>query len=110
MIEKLTTMLPVADLAAAIDAWREALGTDPTFVDGDRWAQFDLAGARIALAGTDRSGSGAGVMAKVTDLDSEHARLTSAGLAPGQIERGPHERRFALEMADGGLITYYSPG
>jgi catechol 2,3-dioxygenase-like lactoylglutathione lyase family enzyme len=109
MIEKLTTMLPVADLAAAVDAWSSVLGAEPTFVDGDRWAQFDLAGTRLALAGTDRVGFGAGIMAKVVDLDSEHARLCTAGLAPAPIERGPHERRFAVEMPGGGFAIYYSP-
>lgn len=109
MIEKLVTMLPVDDLRGAVDAWASALGVEPTFVDGDRWAQFDLAGGRIALAGSDRVGANAGVMAKVNDLDAEHARLAAAGLAPAAIGQGPHERRFVVEMPDGGLIVFYSP-
>jgi hypothetical protein len=41
-IEGLTPVLPVDDMGAAVTAWAALLGARPTFVDGDRWAQFDL--------------------------------------------------------------------
>lgn len=108
MPEKIATMLPVDDVAAAVAAWTQVLGTPPTFVDGDRWAQFDVNGSRLALAGKDRIGAGAGIMAKVADLEERRDRLTAAGLAPGGIEQGPHERRFSVEMPGGGLAVFYS--
>ncbi len=40
-VEKLSFVLPVDDLSVAAAFWKELLGGDPTFVDGDRWAQFD---------------------------------------------------------------------
>ena len=54
-IEGVATVLPVDDVAAAAEIWAALLGVAPTFVDGDRWAQFDVAGRRIALAGTGRA-------------------------------------------------------
>lgn len=109
MVEKLATVLPVEDMQAAVAAWSALLGAQPTFVDGDRWAQFDVAGSRLALAGTDRTADTAGVMVKVADLDAVHARLTDAGFAPGAIEIGPHERRFAVSMPGGWAATLYQP-
>ena len=51
------TARPAASAAAraAAKVWAALLGVAPTFVDGDRWAQFDVNGKRIALAGTDRA-------------------------------------------------------
>lgn len=109
MVEKLATVLPVEDMQAAVAAWSALLGAQPTFVDGDRWAQFDVAGSRLALAGTDRTSNAAGVMVKVADLDGVHAKLTEAGFAPGSVETGPHERRFAVTMPGGWTATLYQP-
>lgn len=109
MVEKLATVLPVKDMEAAVGAWSALLGAQPTFVDGDRWAQFDVAGSRLALAGADRSTDAAGVMVKVADLDAVYARLTEAGFAPASIETGPHERRFAVTMPGGWAATLYQP-
>ena len=53
-VQSIATVLPVDDVAAAARAFAALLGAAPTFVDGDRWAQFDVAGRRVALAGTDR--------------------------------------------------------
>ena len=50
-VQKIATVIPVDDLHSAVGRWKTLLGAEPTFVDGDRWAQFDVAGARIALAG-----------------------------------------------------------
>ena len=44
-----STVLPVEDLPAAVDYFRALLGVEPTFVDGDNWAQFDVGPRRIAL-------------------------------------------------------------
>jgi len=109
MVEKIATVLPVEDLQAGVEAWSVLLGAKPTFVDGDRWAQFDVAGSRLALAGADRTADTAGVMVKVADLAGIHARLAEAGFAPGAIENGPHERRFAVAMPGGWVATLYQP-
>ncbi|WP_404478061.1 VOC family protein [Novosphingobium sp. BL-52-GroH] len=103
-IDRLATVLQVDDLRDAVAAWRQVLGVEPSFVDGDRWAQFDVGTARLALAGCDRIDA-PGVMLKVGDLDAEHARLAEA--AP--IARGAHERRFRLAMPSGAVAIFYQP-
>jgi catechol 2,3-dioxygenase-like lactoylglutathione lyase family enzyme len=108
-VERITTVLPVADLAAAVATWTAVLGVEPTFVDGDRWAQFDAAGGRIALAGSDRVSDNAGVMLKVSDLDAARASLSAAGLDVGAVEEGPHELRAAATGPDGVSIVVYAP-
>ena len=45
-IKGITTVFPVANIAAGVAKWREILGADPAFVDGERWAQFNI-GATI---------------------------------------------------------------
>jgi len=109
VVEKVATVLPVEDMQAAVTAWSALLGAQPTFVDGDRWAQFDVAGSRLALAGTDRAADTAGLMVKVADLDTMRGQLAAGGFAPGAIETGPHERRFAVAMPGGWMATLYQP-
>jgi catechol 2,3-dioxygenase-like lactoylglutathione lyase family enzyme len=108
-VERITTVLPVADLAAAVETWTAVLGVEPTFVDGDRWAQFDAAGARIALAGSDRVSDAAGVMLKVGDLEAARTELGAAGLDVGAVQEGPHELRCAATGPDGASIVLYAP-
>ena len=90
-------------------AWyRTVLGVEPTFVDGDRWAQFDLGGTRLALAGRDRAADAAGVMVKVADVEAARAALVATGLDAGPVQQGPHERRCTLTSPDGHAVTLYS--
>ena len=109
MVEKISMVLPVPDLAAAVAVWTEVLGSEPTFVDGDRWAQFDHAGARLALAGTDRPADAPGVMVKVSDLDMACEGLRKAGCTVGEPSEGAHERRAAATGPGGWPIIVYSP-
>lgn len=109
MVEKISTVLPVPDLGEAVAVWSEVLGVDPTFVDGDRWAQFDHAGARLALAGTDRLADEPGVMLKVADLDAACEALRRAGCKVGEPSTGAHERRVAATGPGGWPIVVYSP-
>jgi hypothetical protein len=108
--QKLAAVLPVDDLPAAVAWFGAVLGTGPTFVDGDRWAQFDLSGTRLALAGADRTDDRAGIMVKVADVEAARDGLTSAGFDVGPVEQGPHERRCTLRSPDGHAVTLYSAG
>lgn len=106
-VEKVTPVVPVNNMAAAVAAWSAALGTEPTFVDGDRWAQFDVGSSRIALAGTDRASDDPGLMIKVDDAAAARRSYASAGADVGELTEGAHEVRFEL----GGLevpVTVYS--
>jgi hypothetical protein len=108
-IQGVATVLPVDDMVAAVAAWTGLLGVAPTFVDGEGWAQFDVGGRRIALAGTDRTSDRAGVMIKVGDLAAARERALAQGLAAGPIEQGGHELRCTVEGPGGWPIVFYSP-
>ena len=107
-IQHFGTVLPVPDLSAAVGAWSAILGIPPRFVDGDAWAQFELAGCRLALAGTDRDSDRAGVMVKVDDLEEARRRAQSLGLEVGPVREGPHETRCSVIGPGGWPILIYS--
>ena len=108
-IQGVTPVLPVDDMAQAVQVWSALLGVAPTFVDGDRWAQFDVAGKRIALAGTDRTSDQAGLMIKVADLAEARRAAVGQGLVAGDIQTGPHEIRFVAAAPGGWPVTFYAP-
>lgn len=108
-ISSLTTVLPVDNVEEAAKIWTLLLGVEPTFVDGDRWAQFDVAGRRLALAGTDRVSNQAGVMIKVDDLDAARTVALAQGLTVGEVQTGPHERRFVVLAPGGWPAIFYAP-
>jgi hypothetical protein len=108
-IEGVATVLPVDDVPVAAEVWAALLGVAPTFVDGQRWAQFDVAGRRIALAGTDRMSNLPGVMLKVANLDAARARAAGQGLSVGPVQPGPHEDRCLVETPGGWPVILYSP-
>jgi catechol 2,3-dioxygenase-like lactoylglutathione lyase family enzyme len=108
-IESFTTVVPVPDLAEAVAFWTALLGVEPTFVDGDRWAQFDANGRRIALAGTDRFADVPSVMLKSGDLEATRTQLEAMGLQASEIVEGAHERRFTAVTPGGWTIALYGP-
>ncbi|WP_169946675.1 VOC family protein [Microbispora sp. H11081] len=105
----LAPVVPCADLGAAVEAWSALLGTTPTFVDGDRWAQFDLPSGRLALAGTDQATAAPSVMVKVAGVEHARERAAALGLTVGEIEEGPHERRCVVRGPSGWDVVFYSP-
>jgi hypothetical protein len=104
----LASVLPVDDVAAAARTWAALLGVEPTFVDGERWAQFDVGGRRIALAGTDRVSNLPGLMIKVADLAAARAAAEGQGLSVGPIQEGSHELRCLVEAPGGWPLVLYS--
>jgi hypothetical protein len=108
-IESFATVVPVPDLAAGVEFWGALLGVEPTFVDGDRWAQFDAGGRRIALAGSDRFADVPSLMLKASGLEETRERLAAAGVAVSEIEHGAHERRFVATTPGGWPVAVYEP-
>jgi hypothetical protein len=107
-IQRIGFVLPVDDVAQAAGALAALLGTDATFVDGERWAQFDAAGARIALAGSDRFSDAPGLMIKVGDCDAAAERLRAAGADVSAVTAGAHERRAEVALPGGWRAMLYS--
>lgn len=107
-IQGVTPVLPVENVAEAARVWAQLLGVGPTFIDGERWAQFDVAGRRIALAGTDRVSDQAGVMIKVADLAAARAAALAAGLAATEPSEGGHEIRCVVTAPGGWPVVLYA--
>ncbi|MGH3521148.1 MAG: VOC family protein [Haloechinothrix sp.] len=109
--ERISPTFPADDIAAAVKLLTAVLGCAPTFVDGERWAQFDVNGSRVALAGTDREGDGPSLSVKVHGLDATSARLRAAGFDVGEPVSGPHERRAVIRPDHGfdWTVVLYEP-
>lgn len=109
--ERISPIFPTDDLEQAVDFLAAVLGHAPTFIDGTRWAQFDVGGSRVMLAGTDRESDAPSLSVKVNDLDSTAARLREAGFDVGEPADGPHERRAVIHP-DGAFawtVVLYEP-
>lgn len=106
--QRLSFILPVPDLEAAVGFWSALLGTGPTFVDGDRWAQFDHGGVRLSLAGTDRVSDRPGPMVKVEDLPAVRDRLRDGGVEVSDITTGAHESRAVVTSPGGWPLVLYA--
>ncbi|WP_227980554.1 VOC family protein [Nocardia spumae] len=89
---------PADNLSAAV-ALLTALVGEPTVADGDRWAQFDVGGVRIMLAGTDRADETPFLAVKVDDLDATLNDLRHKGFEVADPALGPHERRSVVRPA-----------
>lgn len=103
----LTTVLAVSDMRAAVEAWRKILGVEPAFVDGERWAQFNMGSARLALAGADQADRAPALMLKSENLDEQRAHLVASGVTVSEIKSGPHELYFEAHATDGWRATFY---
>ncbi len=108
-VESFATVVPVADLAEGVAFWSSVLGVEPTFVDGDRWAQFDANGRRLALAGSDRFADVPSVLLKVADLDAARSQLEALCAEVTEIADGAHERRFTAVAPGGWTVALYAP-
>ena len=103
---------PVEDLDAALAFYRDALGLELKFRDGDRFCALDAGGVTIALAaGAERSAT-AGATAvsyRVDDVAAAVEQLVGAGaeLVRGP-EEGPHEVRAALRDPAGNVLSIYA--
>ena len=103
-----SSVIPVTDMTAAVERWEQLLGLPPTFVDGDRWAQFDVGGTRVSLAGTDRTTEIAGLMVKTEHLETVRELLKESGLIVSELVDGSHERRFTVDGLEVPVTIYSS--
>ena len=103
-----SSVIPVTNMAAAVERWEQLLGLPPTFVDGDRWAQFDVGATRVSLAGTDRTTEIAGLMVKTEHLETVRELLKESGLIVSELVDGSHERRFTVDGLEVPVTIYSS--
>ena len=102
----------VADMERTVAFYRD-LGLTLKFQDGARWAQFDVAGAALALSSAEEGavapGDGAVVTLEVDDLDATARALGNHGTAIVRPIRdmGPHGRTMAIRDPEGNVIQLY---
>ena len=103
-------ILPAKDLDAALTFYREALGLEEKFRDGDRFAALDLGGTTVALAAGEEDRAGVAALSfKVDDVRDAVVQLRGAGAEVlRDVEEGPHEFRAVLRDPAGNPFIVYS--
>jgi flavin reductase len=103
---------PVADMARAVTFYRDIVGLQLKFQDGDKWAAFDCRGTTLALERR-ATEKGAARRVKVSlkasgDLEALVSKLRGAGASVGAVSTGAHERTATLTDADGNQTILYA--
>jgi len=100
-----------SDMARAVGFYRDALGLDLVFQDGDKWTQFKAGGVNFAMAAYDEASDGAvgaTIVFEVDDIDAMTPSLKGAG---AQIldtrDMGDHGRTLSFRDPDGNLVQLY---
>jgi len=83
-----------------------ALFGAPSMIDGEAWAQFDIGGARVCLAGADERVESVAMMCKVADFAATSNILTAHGYRVGPVERWAHEERVVAARKDRQIVLY----
>jgi predicted enzyme related to lactoylglutathione lyase len=98
------------DVTAAVRFYRDALGLNVKFQDGDRYAALDGGGTTFAIAGPEEQiVAEPAVSFKVDDVAAMTDRLTAAGAALVRgPEEGPHEIRAVLRDPAGNPFVLYA--
>ena len=101
---RMTMLLqPVDRLDEAVDFYRDRLGLQERFRDGDRFAMLDTGSLPLALiAGDERLVDQPALTFSVNDVDRALSELTQGGARVLRTpENGPHERRAVLADPSG---------
>jgi predicted enzyme related to lactoylglutathione lyase len=100
------------DVTRAVRFYTEALGIGLKFQDGERWAQFDLGGAGLAIASPAEfpvGASGAVLVFEVADLARSTAAVAAAGgTVVEQRDMGSHGRVATVRDPDGNLLQLFA--
>lgn len=110
-LDKIYAQLSCTDLAASVD-WYERLfnrAPDARPMDGlVEWHHRGSAGLQLFENAKD---AGHGTVTLIVDgLREEHARLESAGLAPGEIGSATSTILVRVRDPDGNLVVLAQPG
>lgn len=103
----------VNDMDAAVGFYRDVLGLDVKFRDGDRWTQLDVNGVGVALAdpseGAVPPGGGATVVLEVDDLEAMRDKLAAAGATVNDtVDMGGHGKYFTATDPAGNIVQIFA--
>lgn len=100
----------VEDVERSLMYYRDMLGLELKFRDGESWVAFDVSGTTIALAPKEGDAhGGATVSFRVADVEEWSQAAAARGCEVGEIEAGRHEKLVRLHDPDGNPIIIYSP-
>jgi predicted enzyme related to lactoylglutathione lyase len=114
MIERVKNVYVQADrVSSVLPFYTALLGTEPLFVDGERWAQFKAGGLTVALAGEDEAAGGPGagwvVTVEVADLAAAtDAAIAASGVVKEERDMGDHGRAVVVQDPAGNLVTLWA--
>lgn len=113
-ISKVTNVYYVVpDMDAAVAFYRDTLGLNVKFRDGDKWTQFDVGGTQVAVAtpapGQVDPGSNATVVLQVDDLAATRSELTAQGIAVSEVvAMGDHGSFFTCRDPAGNVVQFFA--
>lgn len=94
-VESLSVSVPTDAMGESLAFWSVLLGP-ATFVDGGRWAQYDVGAHRLSLAGGDQRPDRLSILVRVTNLERALEEAQTAGIKYSEVATGPHERSSEL--------------
>lgn len=101
----------VSDMDRACAFYRDALGLDLTFRDGDRWTQFKAGGVNFSLSSAEEAGPdavGATVVFEVEDIAASQAAIEAAGgTVVSERDMGDHGRALTFRDSEGNLVQLF---
>lgn len=111
-VEKLQNAYYVtSDMERAVGFYRDALGLDLMFQDGEKWTQFKAGGVNFAMASDDEAPEGAVGATVVFEVDDIAAMTASIREAGGDIlgerDMADHGKTLTFRDPDGNLVQLY---
>lgn len=99
------------DMERAAGFYRDALGLDLTFQDGEKWTQFKAGGVNFALASNEEAPDdavGSTVVFEVDDIAAMTGPIRDAGgEILGERDMADHGKTLTFRDPDGNLVQLY---
>lgn len=99
------------DMARSIGFYRDALGLDLIFQDGEKWTQFKAGGINFAMASDEEAPEGAVGATVVFEVEDIAAMMSSIADAGGEIlgerDMADHGKTLTFRDPDGNLVQLY---
>lgn len=103
----------VKNMDESVDFYKDVIGLNVKFRDGNRWTQFDINGVGVALAdpseGSVPPGGGATVVLEVDNLMEMREALTKKGIPVNEIvDMGGHGKYFTTKDPSGNVVQIFA--
>jgi len=103
----------VKNMDEAVAFYKDVLGLNVKFRDGNRWTQFDVNGVGVAVAdpseGSVPPGGGATVVLEVDNLLETRQMLMQQGIAVNNIvDMGGHGQYFTTTDPSGNIVQIFA--